>query len=47
MQNEIKSSYVPPQMEILEIEVENGFVVSLVSVEDWNNGEHLGDYELE
>ena len=47
MYNEIKSSYEPPQVEMIEMEVEQGFAVSSVDVDSWGNGGHLGDYDAE
>lgn len=46
MQNEINSSYEAPKVEVLEVEVEQGFVAS-ASVNPWNNGGSLGNYETE
>ena len=47
MNIERKVTYVAPQVEILEIAVEQGFAVSSVEVDPWGNGGHHGDYELE
>ena len=47
MNNERIGTYEAPQVEVLEIAVEQGFAVSSVGVDPWGNGGHLGDYELE
>ena len=47
MDIERKVTYEAPQVEVLEIAVEQGFAVSSVDVDPWSNGGHLGDYELE
>ena len=47
MSNRNTGIYESPQVEILEIAVEQGFAVSSVDVDPWGNGGHLGDYELE
>ena len=39
--------YEAPQVEVLEIAVEQGFAVSSVDVDPWGNGGHLGDYDVE
>ena len=36
--------YEAPQVEVIEVEVEQGFAVS-TGVKDWNNGGNLGDYD--
>ena len=42
------AEYAAPQVEILEISVEQGFAVSgTVDVDPWGNGGHLGDYGTE
>lgn len=47
MNIERKVTYVAPQVEILEIAVEQGFAVSSVDVDPWGNGGHFGDYDVE
>ncbi len=47
MNNERTGTYEAPQVEFLEVVVEQGFAVSSVSVNSWDNGGHLGDYESE
>ena len=47
MNNEYSGAYEAPQVEILEIAVEQGFAVSSVNVDPWGNGGHLGDYDAE
>lgn len=47
MSNERTGAYEAPQVEFLEVAVESGFAVSDVSVNSWDNGGHLGDYESE
>ena len=47
MDIERKVTYVAPQVEVLEIAVEQGFAVSSVDVDPWGNGGHLGDYDVE
>jgi len=39
-------TYETPQVEVIEVEVEQGFAVS-TRVGDWLNGEHLGNHEVE
>jgi hypothetical protein len=40
-------AYEAPQVEIIEVAVEKGFAVSSVDVDPWENGGHLGDYDVE
>ena len=40
-------AYEAPQVEIIEVAVEKGFAVSSVDVDPWDNGGHLGDYDVE
>lgn len=47
MSNRFSGAYEAPQVEVLEIAVEQGFAVSSVEVDRWGNGGHLGDYDLE
>lgn len=47
MSNRNTGTYEVPQVEIIEVAVEQGFAVSSVDVDPWGNGGHLGDYELE
>ena len=39
-------AYEAPLVEIIEVEVEQGFAVS-TTVSDWNNGNSLGNYDVE
>lgn len=47
MSNNDSEIYEAPQVEVLVITTEQGFAVSSVDVNSWNNGGHLGDYKLE
>ena len=40
-------AYEAPQVEIIEVAVEQGFAVSSVDVDLWDDGGHLGDYDVE
>lgn len=40
-------AYEAPQVEVIEVAVEQGFAVSSVDVDPWSDGGHLDDYELE
>ena len=44
--NDSRQPYEAPRIEVIEIEVEKGFAAS-ASVNDWGNGGHLGDYDVE
>ena len=46
MKEQIIIKYEAPLVEVIEVQVERGFAGS-VHVSYWNDGEHLGDYELE
>lgn len=39
--------YETPRVEYIEVEIEQGFAVSSVSVNSWGDGGSLGDYDLE
>ena len=47
MNNGKTETYEAPQVEVLEITVEQGFAVSSAGVDPWGNGGHLGDYDVE
>ena len=47
MSNRNSGTYEAPQVEIIEVAVEQGFAVSSVDVDPWGNGGHLGDYDVE
>ena len=47
MNSGYSGAYEAPQVEILEIAVEQCFAFSSVDVDPWDNGGHFGDYELE
>lgn len=40
-------AYEAPRIETIEIEVEKGFTISDVNYHPWEDGGHLGDYEIE
>ena len=40
-------NYVAPSIEVIEVQIEQGFAVSSVDVDPWGNGRHLGDYDVE
>lgn len=40
-------AYEAPQVEIIEVAVEQGFAVSSVDVNPWGDGGSLGDYDVE
>ena len=42
----MKEAYEAPQVRVIEVEVEKGFAVS-TTVRDWNNGNSLGNYDVE
>ena len=46
MKEQTITTYEAPLVEVIEVQVEQGFAGS-VHVSYWNDGEHLGDYELE
>ena len=41
------NTYEAPRVECIEVEIEQGFAVSSVSVNDWGNGGSLGNREFE
>ena len=41
-----KPDYEAPKVEFVEVEIEKGFAASS-TVRDWNNGNHLGNYDVE
>ncbi len=47
MNRENSSAYEAPQVEIIEVAVEQGFDGSSVDVNPWGNGGHLGDHDVE
>ena len=42
-----RQPYEAPRIEVIEIEIERGFMVSSVDVNPWGEGGSLGDYDIE
>ena len=43
----MKEKYASPQIEVIEVAIERGFMVSSVDVNPWGEGGSLGSYDIE